>query len=219
MARIDTRNRLPSVPFELGLAVVVAALAGGHCAVHEQPTASPFELQGAHAEVVCSECHGGDYEAELPRTCLGCHEEDRPQPHWQETCEECHGQESWDDQEFEHEGWELTGAHAEAECGGCHEDEEWEDASKVCSACHEEERPEGHITLDCVACHSTENWEEPTWSHGFYPLDGGHDIPCSECHLNGYHDTPTECVACHEDDTPAGHPPGACDHCHNIYHW
>jgi len=217
MATIAPKNGpVPSALPLLGLALVVVA--GSHCSVHEQPVAASFDLEGTHAAIACSECHGGDYTAELPRTCTGCHESERPQPHWQESCDECHGQERWDDQEFEHEEYELTGAHLGTECSGCHEDEEWE-ASRICSACHEDDRPEGHITTDCIGCHSTETFEEPTWNHGFYPLEGGHDIPCSSCHYDGFHDTPDECHDCHADDAPAGHPGTGCDHCHSIYGW
>lgn len=222
MAQIAPHER-PPLPNStvLGLALAAMVLAGTHCAVHEQPVAASFELQGAHAEVACSECHGGDYTAELPRTCTGCHEDERPAPHWQDSCDECHGQQRWDDLQYEHEEYDLTGAHLEAECSGCHEDEDdWGEPTRICSGCHEDERPDGHITTDCSLCHTTENWEQPSWTHGFFPLEGGHDgVQCTDCHTTGFHDTPEDCIDCHADDAPAVHPPGDCGHCHNIYGW
>jgi len=205
------------------LVLVVTALTCGHCAVHEQgPITSPFPLEGAHAELACSDCHpGGDYVTAPPRNCNGCHEEHRPAPHWLDECDECHEQEVWDDLEYEHEEYELTGAHVEAECIGCHaEQEEWDEPETICSVCHEDDRPEGHINLDCADCHDTETWEDPTWPHGFFPLDGGHDgLMCTSCHAGGYHDTPDDCHDCHADDAPPGHPSTNCDNCHNIYGW
>ncbi len=201
----------------LWIALTIVVLAGLHCAVHEQTIMASFTLEGAHADIACSECHFGDYVTPPPRNCLGCHDEDTPAPHWPEECGECHGQDVWDDLEFVHEEYELTGAHLDAVCADCHEEDDWE-ASTICSACHEDERPEGHITLDCVDCHDTVAWEPPTWGHGFFILEGGHaDRQCTDCHAGGYHDTPDECHDCHS--SPGGHPDHGCEQCHNIYSW
>jgi NAD-dependent SIR2 family protein deacetylase len=73
---------------------------GGGAEVHagDDPV---FELRGAHAAVSCSSCHGdGEPDSAVPRTCVGCHEEDLPDAHLEpdvDRCGECHNQESWDD--------------------------------------------------------------------------------------------------------------------------
>ncbi len=217
----------PRDPGALIPIVALFLLAGVDCGIHEEDVEHSFDLVGAHADLSCSDCHGDDLDegdelgALPPTNCLGCHEADRPAPHWDDECDECHGQEVWDDQEFEHEDYELTGAHLELECGACHE-VAWE-AELSCLACHDEDRPHGHIEHECVFCHTTEAWEDLHWHHEEFPLLGGHShLVCSACHVDGYFgsDMPdTACVSCHEEDTPPDHDPRPCEVCHNIYDW
>ncbi len=198
--------------------LLIAALAA-HCAVHVPESSEPFELEGAHAVLACSDCHTGGYDSLPPRTCEGCHDGDQPLPHFDDECEECHTQQDWS-VEYDHDEWELTGAHVGPGCWDCHDGDEWDDAPVICAGCHEDERPEGHNPGDCTPCHGTESWEPPLWTHGFFPLEGGHDgLRCDQCHVNGYHDTPEHCQDCHADDAPPGHPDWDCGECHDIYGW
>lgn len=206
---------------DLGLIAIITVLGASRCSIHEEEIEHSFDLQGAHAELSCSDCHGESLEDPPPRTCTGCHEDDRPAPHWDDDCAECHGQQVWDDQEFEHEEYGLTGAHVELECGACHE-VAWE-ADPSCLSCHDEDRPPGHIEHECVFCHTTEAWEDLHWDHDEFPLIGGHDeLRCASCHQQGYfgNDAPDKaCMSCHEDDTPPDHDDRPCETCHNIFDW
>ncbi len=57
---------------------------------------------------------------------------------------------------------------------------------------------------------------------GHWELRGAHLlISCESCHPEerGFEDTPTRCIACHEDDKPPGHYDGDCDECHGETSW
>ncbi len=213
--------RRPSAPPLLPLIAALAVLGVSRCSVHEPEMGDAFDLQGAHADLTCSACHEDGFDDPLPRTCTGCHEGDRPAPHWDDECDECHGQQVWDDQAYLHEEYELTGAHVELECGACHT-VAWE-AEISCLACHDEDRPSGHIEHECVFCHTTEGWEDLHWDHEVFPLLGGHaELRCASCHQLGYFggDTPDRaCQSCHADDTPPDHDDRPCEVCHNIFDW
>ena len=205
----------------LGLLSLVAIVAFAHCSIHEQPSPEPFELQGAHADIACSECHT-QFDTTPARTCTECHEADLPVPHWLDECDECHSQDRWDDLLYEHDEWPLTGGHVEVECEECHQEEgdDW-DAPDACIVCHDEDAPDGHMIWACDDCHTVVSWDDLTWAHEFYPLVGGHSgLRCEDCHVNGYHDTPTACVDCHLDDVPPFHFPGIpCHVCHDVFSW
>ena len=205
----------------IGLLSLVVITLFARCSIHEQPSPEPFALEGAHADIACSDCHTQGFDAAPPRTCTGCHEAELPAPHWLDECDECHSQERWDDLDYEHEEWPLTGGHIDIECVECHEGEgdDW-DAPDACIVCHDEDAPEGHMIWACEDCHTTVSWDDLTYTHGFFPLDGGHSgLRCEDCHEDGYHDTPDECIDCHEDDAPVNHPHGDCGLCHTIYSW
>ncbi len=212
------RGSGPGIP---GLIAALIVLGGAHCSIHEKELGETFDLEGAHGELSCSDCHTDDNQDLPPRSCTGCHDGDLPAPHWDDECDECHSQQAWDDLEYVHEEYELTGAHREADCGGCHE-VAWQSETS-CLACHDEDRPLGHIVHECVFCHTTESWEEPHWNHEEFPLLGGHTaLLCGACHVQGYFgsDVPEkDCVSCHEEQTPPDHDPRPCEACHNIFDW
>ncbi len=219
--------RLPAARLAAGAAGALALAAWG-CAVHTPEPATSFALEGAHRDLACSSCHADGFEEPPPRRCDECHAGDRPRPHWDDDCGECHGQERWDDLEFDHEDWTLDGAHLEIDCSACHQGDTWEDgvAGEDCRDCHGGEQPHGdtppgHTTMDCHFCHDTTSWEEPTWDHGFFPLEGGHDgVGCTDCHATTWEGTSTACEDCHYDDRPSGsHWESGCGNCHTIYGW
>jgi len=204
------------------LAAVATAGLWAACQVYTEDNQSSFDLEGAHAALTCSDCHEADFDELPPRRCGGCHEQDTPPVHWRdEDCGECHGQEVWDDLEYEHEEWALTGAHVETPCEDCHTDGTFE-ADDGCQGCHEEDAPWGHLIAECWHCHGTEDWV-PLFAHAGFDLVGGHaDVPCLECHIGGeVDDTPDDCFSCHEDDKPNNHGSGNnnCEQCHDVYSW
>lgn len=64
---------------------------------------SAFRLDGAHATVKCSECHGlSEPDWSVPATCVGCHAEDVPAVHVHARgCAGCHTTEAWYEVEAE----------------------------------------------------------------------------------------------------------------------
>ena len=91
-----------------------------------------FPLEGLHAEVSCSDCHGSGTEARYRPlhfdTCAGCHSD----PHggaMEGTCSSCHTTTGWHelgsaslDSSFDHSrtSFALGGAHSIADCAACH---------------------------------------------------------------------------------------------------
>jgi len=201
------------------LAAAVLVLTAGDCTVHQPDTVLvPFDLEGAHGTLDCSACHTDGFDQELPRSCLGCHQEDRPGLHWEDDCGDCHGQEVWDDLTYPHEEWPLDGAHLLVACEDCHE-EPWE-AETSCLACHGDDAPAGHLVNECIFCHGTEAWQPPTFQHASFPLDGAHaGLGCTDCHVGGEMHPPHQCQDCHSADRPLNHPPGDCGQCHRATEW
>jgi hypothetical protein len=92
---------------------------------------SGFELAGAHLATPCSACHvRGDGEHPGPvfrfadQTCAACHGHD--DPHQGQfpgrPCQDCHTQESFSIQAFDHNrtAFPLDGAHRDVPCASCH---------------------------------------------------------------------------------------------------
>ncbi len=199
-----------------GAALVLVAVAG--CGVHEDSSSSHFTIEGAHQDLSCSACHGEDFEESPATSCTGCHQGDRPTAHWDDECNECHGQWRWDDLEYEHDEWPLTGAHVDTYCWDCHPQDF--DAEDDCEDCHDEDRPSGHIGSGCDECHDTVSWHPPTWDHPGFALEGGHGgLGCTQCHVNGFGDLSSSCTSCHAGDAPNDHPDLECSQCHTIWDW
>lgn len=99
-----------------------------------------YELEGAHAELACAECHAPerivapqpllDQGKDLSRTflglesaCLGCHEDEHRGQVAADSCLDCHGPSAWKPAEtFDHgrTGFPLTGRHQQRACTDCH---------------------------------------------------------------------------------------------------
>lgn len=82
-----------------------------------------YPLAGRHAQIACDACHaGGRYEG-TPRTCAGCHADDKAgaQPShasFPDTCETCHTQNAWTPATYRHR---FPVPHRDATaCGDCH---------------------------------------------------------------------------------------------------
>ncbi len=115
----------------------------------------------------------------------------------------------------------LDGAHLPLECATCHPEGLSLAVSKTCRGCHTDDEPADHFDWDCDTCHNTTDWAEVDIDHGFFPLRGGHDTDCLECHpVEGeYRGLDAACVSCHEADAPPNHYEGACDRCHGTFTW
>jgi len=212
---------------------------------------SAFELRGIHAipsAVKCLDCHVDNQLVDLPQDCIDCHKKDYDESknpnhvagQFSTDCLTCHNENSWQPAEFDHNltNFPLTGAHLTLECISCHENGQFIGTPVDCFSCHEDDfnavNDPNHLTNnfdhDCIQCHSTTAWDPATFNHTqtSFTLTGAHiSLNCAECHSNGYTNTPTECIACHEKDYnstsdpnhSAAQFPTNCQDCHNTSVW
>lgn len=209
---------------------------------------SGFAIEGAHLNILCTDCHVNNQLTGLARDCFGCHKEDyntATNPNhlsnqFELDCLACHSLNSWTPAEFDHNNTDfvLTGAHSSLNCMECHS-EGYSNTPSACWSCHEldyrgTEDP-NHVSNgydhDCLNCHTTANWSATAgFNHTItnFELTGAHtSLACQVCHSNGYTNTPMECVACHQQDynqTVDPHHanaqlPLSCENCHNTISW
>ncbi|MEQ1891153.1 MAG: cytochrome c3 family protein [Planctomycetota bacterium] len=229
----------------------------------EKHARGALELTGQHLELECGECHTQPDEEEPRRfrgtesDCDACHEDAHdgffeprlagllPSAHGD--CERCHDAERFANAEhgFEHgrfTGFEIAGAHAEAECAACHEARAEPDARGRVFGTVREHFGEFE---GCVTCHADPH-------SGFFDLDNGFPArvegraDCARCHvessfrtqlrafdhgywtgfvLSGAH-AEAQCTACHtplpgrgpNGRTTAEAPGNACSDCHEDPH-
>jgi hypothetical protein len=191
-----------------------------------------FKLDGKHAEQNCEGCHSEDpFSDELDMACISCHlENDNHDGHFGESCETCHASSGWPDVHFDHgtvSGYELIGAHGEAECTACHIEPIYEvELQRDCLACHEDDDAhEGSQGTQCLDCHSEASWKDDVFfDHDLtrFPLLGKHaETDCGECHESHvFRDAPEDCIGCHrENDKHDGRFGEECALCHNPVEW
>ncbi|HJW31052.1 MAG TPA: hypothetical protein VJ508_17620, partial [Saprospiraceae bacterium] len=207
-----------------------------------------YVLEGAHAKIKndCNACHNGDYN-NTPTTCVGCHQQDYDQSsnpshtagHFPTDCALCHNQASWAPTTFDHNttSFPLLGAHATVNCQACHANG-YQGTPTDCVACHQKDYDQStnpphaasQFPTDCKLCHTETAWAPATFDHNTtaFPLHGAHaTVNCLSCHANGYQGTPTDCVACHQQDyDQSTNPPHATNHyptdcklCHSETAW
>lgn len=179
-----------------------------------------FPLTGRHAQLDCKDCHENLVFSEADANCISCHT-DMHQITAGSECTRCHTTANWlvDDVDELHveNGFPLLGRHAAVSCNECHVSESavrFDRIGNDCINCHlvdyqttdAPNHEEAGYSLNCMECHDvaseTWNWEFGAANHNFFPLTEGHAIQdCNACHANGmFTDTPTDCIACHEDD-------------------
>ena len=208
--------------------------------------ATGFPLVGAHARALCRDCHDDPRFARVGTACADCHT-DAHRGQLGPDCRECHTPHGWlDTQRLKklHDGTALplVGAHAAVDCDACHSDalgSQYVGTPTDCYDCHaatwaattNPPHQESGFGTDCVRCHGVyaTGWSGGDFRHPeSFPLRGGHAVPpCSACHTDGFANTPTECVACHQSDydatTDPNHQqaqfPTDCRICHNIDSW
>lgn len=186
-----------------------------------------FPLTEGHAISDCYQCHipGQDYSAASP-DCASCHEDDynsTTNPNhvvldFSINCSECHTTHpGWKPAEFRNHDvlFPIYSGKHNGEWVSCNECHTVPNNYSLfsCIDCHEhnpgdtqDEHNEvgGYIyeSNACFQCHPTGDAED-SFNHNSsgFPLTGAHQTTeCSDCHTNGYSDTPTECFACHEPD-------------------
>jgi len=191
---------------------------------------SPGRLSSAHAELEgvrqCTACHRLRRPGVDDGLCLDCHEPLRDRIAAGsgyhaglrgESCATCHKEHvgrdvrpmRWDPSTFRHEqaGFELRGAHAEAECDACHRPalvqaadvrawqghEGWLARTYLglptsCTGCHAPEDPHaGQFDgRGCGECHDESSWDQaPRFDHqrAAFRLTGSHiEVDCADCH-------------------------------------
>ena len=184
-----------------------------------------FPLVGAHAMLMCDQCHKGAAVSQfqgLSTQCVSCHVQDltTAQPdhralQFPTTCEGCHNMDTWMGARFDHAkytGYALTGMHATLDCQACHVNGNFQVTSTNCVSCHLKDftgtQNPNHVqagfSQDCSTCHNTANWTSVTFNHNLtaFPLTGAHvSVQCAQCHVNNnYNLTSADCVSCHLTD-------------------
>lgn len=183
-----------------------------------QQHARIYPLRGGHMAVPCLQCHvtRGDKAVRqfvnTPQQCKACHEN----PHGAQfkaelrtnDCTACHSDPSatFYIRPYNHKelaGYELTGAHAEAQCADCHRQQAAVDPNDTgvvyrlyrgtptaCAACHTDIHRGQFRKEDGVACDrchgSTVKWTADRFNHNRdsqFTLEGVHvNVDCQACH-------------------------------------
>ena len=206
-----------------------------------------FALTGKHQTVGCAECHVNNVYTGTPKECWSCHEEDyngvQDPNHlagaFDHDCTVCHSTNAWQPSTFDHNATQfpLDGAHTSVACATCHA-EGYAGTATDCWSCHQSDyngvQDPNHITNnfdhDCSTCHSTSAWQPATFDHNLtaFALTGAHiSVACSDCHTDGYANTPQDCYFCHEKqyigtndpNHAAAQFPQQCENCHNTTDW
>lgn len=90
-----------------------------------------FKLSGSHSRQKCQACHVPDVDhkygkfVDLSAECSSCHKDKHEQQfavNGVTDCTKCHGFETWDASDFDHNttAFKLDGKHAEVACAKCH---------------------------------------------------------------------------------------------------
>lgn len=190
-----------------------------------------FDLEGAHADAECSDCHSPDLKhRETSAECVDCHFEDQPHEEVMGAeCGSCHQPTEWLDAKFDHgtTDYPLLGKHLETACLDCHEDRTFPKPLTECVDCHaEDDAHDGRTGNDCGSCHNPSDWSDSSFDHARdtdFDLLGRHaELTCGDCHSeNPFEDEMDKsCVSCHlEDDEHDAHRGDQCDTCHSSSAW
>ena len=166
-----------------------------------------------------------------------------PHDNFPADCSMCHTGSDWtqlrEDFTFDHAaetGYELRGAHKDAQCLECHNDRGpvAAFAARGCAGCHEDIH-RGEFGRSCESCHDESTWrpreQRSLHDHGRFPLTGAHAAAaCYRCHpgaqLGNFQGATTECAACHRDDLARAPTTGFhanitsdCQQCHRTFGW
>ena len=192
--------------------------------IHEE---NGFTLIGAHATLNCVDCHQSEIQLRFDRIgndCINCHlvdfsETTSPNHNslgFSQNCIECHNpsDNSWETNIVEHDFFPLIKGHEINDCNACHLGATLSDISPDCISCHQNDfnasidpnHTELGLSNDCLECHTTDlGWAPASFDihNEIYPLKGAHAIianECIQCHADGFANTPTQCIGCHQGD-------------------
>ena len=203
-----------------------------------------FKLIGQHQNVECRSCHEKLVFHDVGNDCSQCHSDIHNNTLGLE-CSRCHSPLTWkisQISEMHQRGrFELLGAHKNVKCAGCHlasDELIFEPLGVDCSNCHtvtfqqtkEPNHTERGFSLNCLECHSPDSktWEAEDIKHEYFPLEGGHNIGCVDCHETGiFEKIPANCIECHQNTFNGAQAPNhmtagipnECESCHNIMAW
>ena len=201
-----------------------------------------FKLTGQHQLANCKSCHQSLKFQEAKSECKDCHT-DMHRNTLGPDCARCHDTRSWIIQNtsamHQLSRFPLLGNHAVADCASCHKSSsnlQFEPLSVECYNCHKAEylatTAPNHLKsgypTNCEECHgvSVTNWTRTNFDHGIFPLTGGHNIACVDCHKGGtYQKISSECISCHQSQftNAKGHVASKfstdCRTCHNSNNW
>lgn len=190
-----------------------------------------FPLEGRHGKLQCGGCHAGEKYHFESTECASCHQlRDVHLGRYGQDCAQCHSQEDWTSQSFDHAtqtGFPLTGSHRDTPCKSCHFGGLGErSAATACVSCHaSSDIHVGRHGRDCEGCHNTSDWKKASFDHGkqaSWPLTGKHrDLACLQCHRGSLEDKlGSDCDSCHRaDDVHRSGSMGDCGLCHEPSGW
>lgn len=171
-----------------------ALVAGWTGATYASHSTSPINpKQGAHAAVICTQCHTRSPYSSAPTTCDGCHHADyvgatnptHTPANFALTCSDCHQiVAGWTGATFaSHPSapLALTGQHKlpPRTCSDCHTTSAYASVAQTCDGCHHTTyigvTDPNHMAAgmsafaaaNCSNCHSPTKsaWTGPTWTH------------------------------------------------------
>jgi hypothetical protein len=183
----------------------------------------------------CNDCHTQGFSSFDQQACTDCHRlldqafTDTHIHDFGEVCLSCHdGVDRYGDFDHSQLSFALTGAHQQVSCSGCHLNDrtvsDLKDTPTECEACHlSDDAHDGKFGAQCGVCHTSEGWSPAKFDHSLaeFTLEGKHiEVPCENCHTDGFKGTPKDCYSCHQqDDEHDGAFGTACETCHNPSDW
>lgn len=195
-------------------------------------SSTQFSLIGGHEELACNACHPGERYKDIPKQCNSCHSSiDVHRGKHGQQCEDCHGEQSWDEILFDHDrdsDFALLGTHSSLPCEACHRGTKLSASiGNLCIDCHQNhDTHSGKNGKECQDCHDESAWDAPKFNHDTdteFDLKGKHaELDCGLCHSGALYDVSlqTECVSCHlYTDIHRGKQGKQCNNCHNEKNW
>ncbi|MDD8017472.1 MAG: cytochrome c3 family protein [Bacteroidota bacterium] len=181
-----------------------------------------FNLNGAHVNVLCLQCHTTKKFSGTPTDCFSCHQNDFTKTlnpnhslgRFSHECLTCHSNAGWRPSVFQHSktNFQLTGAHISVDCASCHTNNRFAGLATDCFSCHVKDFTQATLpnhaasqfSHDCLACHTGIAWHPSTFDHNKtrFILVGAHaTLECSSCHKNGrFQGIDVDCFSCHQND-------------------